>query len=70
MDDGNLDKTNNLKEPLQEMEGLMTRAKTKRFKEVLQDLVMEVQAKEDPTKFEYNTKFVTCLQLEDNISPI
>ena len=45
MDDGNLDKTNNLKEPLQEMEGLMTRAKTKRFKEVLQDLVMEVQAK-------------------------
>jgi len=47
----------------------MTIAKTKRVKEALQGLVMDVQAKEGATAFEHNLNIITFLQLEDKFSP-
>ncbi|RDY12732.1 hypothetical protein CR513_02436, partial [Mucuna pruriens] len=44
--DNNMDESNNLQDPLQGIEGPMTRARTKSVKEALQCLVKDIQAKD------------------------
>ena len=57
------------KDPLQGMEGPLTRARAKRVKEALQGLVMEVQTKEDSAGLESNPRWVMFLQLDEDLSP-
>ena len=64
------DVTSQLKDPLQGIGGPMTRAKTKRMKQALQGLIMEIKGKEDHLGLEATPKWVTFLQLEDDaVSP-
>ena len=44
----------------------MTRAKTKRMKQVLQGLIMEIKGKEDRLGLEAAPKWVTFVQLKDD----
>ena len=44
----------------------MTRVKTKRMKQALQGLIMEIKGKEDQLGLEAAPKWVTFLQLEDD----
>ena len=44
----------------------MTRAKTKRMKQALQGLIMEIKGKEDQLGLEATSKWVTFLQPEDD----
>lgn len=67
--DRNPTKSSNFKDPLQGMEGPLTRARAKRVKEALQGLVMEVQTKEDSTGLESIPRWVIFLQLADVLSP-
>ena len=55
-----------LKDPLAEIGGPMTRARSKRMKEALQSLVLESQAKEQLIGPTSNPKWVTYLQLGDS----
>lgn len=67
--DRNPTKSSNFKDPLQGMEGPLTRARAKRVKEALQGLVMEVQTKEDSAGLESIPRWVIFLQLADVLSP-
>ena len=44
----------------------MTRGQTKRMKQALQGLILEIRGKEDQLGLEVATKWVTFLQLEND----
>lgn len=59
------------KDPLQEIGGPMTRSKTKRMKQALQGLILELKGKEDQNKLEATPKWVNFLEHknDDDLDP-
>jgi len=71
-EEGGIDKgvTSSSNDPLNEIEGPMTRSKTKRMKQALQGLILKIKEKEDQCELRVASNWVTFLQIdEDSLRP-